>query len=242
MSLFVSRLLLPQRRNLLIFGAHLLLILCSEFFSLSECFSAAATMTTRATPPTRGLVGTTAAVGSAGRRRGCRCFVGARLKASTSKNAALDSSEEKEEEDDDELSVEAFRQAGEKKQQPQEQRQANDEDDFDGYAFRDIIVAKWGACYDVDFNRVDSFGFRSLYLNVLPFRLGKRPFRHDTEYDYLCHLQAVVEILQKYRQLDYVLAQIYETNKRPVAGRSPIVAVPLRLDLTPEQVDEILGY
>ena len=28
--------------------------------------------------------------------------------------------------------------------------------------------------------------------NVMPFRLGGRRFRHETEYDYLCHLQAVV--------------------------------------------------
>ena len=30
--------------------------------------------------------------------------------------------------------------------------------------------------------------------NVMPFRLGGRRFRHETEYDYLCHLQAVVRI------------------------------------------------
>jgi hypothetical protein len=54
------------------------------------------------------------------------------------------------------------------------------------------------------------------------------------------HLQAVVEILGKYNQLEYVLAQIKETNKKPRAGTSPLVAVPLRLDLTPEQVNKIL--
>ena len=102
---------------------------------------------------------------------------------------------------------------------------------------------KWGACYDVDFQRVDSFGFRKVYLNILPFQLdGRGPFRHATELDYLCHLQAVVEILQKYQQLSYVLAQIAETNKKPRAGTNPLVAVPIRLDLTPEQVDAILGY
>jgi len=78
-------------------------------------------------------------------------------------------------------------------------------------------------------------------LNILPFHLGRRPFRHASEYDYLCHLQAVVEILREYNQLDYVLYQIGETNKRPLPGRSPLVAVPCRLDLTKEQVDAILG-
>ena len=61
------------------------------------------------------------------------------------------------------------------------------------------------------------------------------------ELEYLCHLQAVVEILKKYKQLDYVLYQIDQTNKRPLRG-NPIVAVPLRLELTPEQVKSILGY
>jgi hypothetical protein len=55
----------------------------------------------------------------------------------------------------------------------------------------------------------------------------------------LFHLQ--VEILQKYDQLDYVLAQLNETKKKPRAGTSPLIAVPLRLDLTEEQVNQILG-
>ena len=75
----------------------------------------------------------------------------------------------------------------------------------------------------------------------MPFYLGRRPFRHATEYDYLCHLQAVVEILRDYNQLSYVLYQIEETTKKPIPGRVPLVAVPLRLDLTEQQVDAILG-
>ncbi|KAL7569911.1 hypothetical protein ACA910_008575 [Epithemia clementina (nom. ined.)] len=142
--------------------------------------------------------------------------------------------------DDDEesldLSLEAFQRVKAKRSKETEL------ETFDGYDFRDVLVAKWGECYDVDFNRVDSFGFRKLYLNVLPFRLGRRPWRHASELDYLCHLQAVVEILQKYDQLDYVLYQIQETDKKPLANRSPIVAVPLRLDLTTEQVNNIIGY
>lgn len=43
-------------------------------------------------------------------------------------------------------------------------------------------------------------------------------------------------------QLDYVLGQIAETNKKPRGGTSPLVAVPLRLDLSRDQVEEILGY
>jgi hypothetical protein len=144
-------------------------------------------------------------------------------------------------ENNDDLSLAAFQQAKQKQQQQQQQEASTDNDDFDGYALRNVILAKWGESYDVDFNRVDAFGFRKLYLNVMPYRLGRRPFRHATEYDYLCHLQAVVEILKKYEQLENVLSQIDETTKKPMAGRIPIIAVPIRLDLTREQVDAILG-
>eukprot|EP00557_Chaetoceros_sp_GSL56_P001103 CAMPEP_0176487672 /NCGR_PEP_ID=MMETSP0200_2-20121128/6272_1 /TAXON_ID=947934 /ORGANISM="Chaetoceros sp., Strain GSL56" /LENGTH=193 /DNA_ID=CAMNT_0017884547 /DNA_START=149 /DNA_END=730 /DNA_ORIENTATION=- len=117
----------------------------------------------------------------------------------------------------------------------------DEEREFDGYMLRDAIYSKWGACYDVDFQPVTTFGFRELYLNVMPFRLGGKRFRHKTELDYLCHLQAVVEILEKYDQLDYVLAQLEETNKKPRAGTSPLVAVPFRLNLTEEELNKILG-
>ena len=114
--------------------------------------------------------------------------------------------------------------------------------EFDGYAFRDLLLEKWGECYDVDFNRVDSFGFREIYLNVYPFKMGGRgKWRHDSELDYLMHLQAVVEILEKYGQLDNVIYQIQETNKKPKMG-APLKAVPIRLDLTSEEINKIMGY
>jgi hypothetical protein len=104
--------------------------------------------------------------------------------------------------DDDGFNLEAFQ--ARKQQQEEEAKQTQTEqlnEEFDGYAFRDVIYEKWGLCYDVDFNRVDAFGIRKMYLNILPFHLGGRRFRHETELDYLCHLQAVVEILQKYEQV-----------------------------------------
>jgi hypothetical protein len=137
---------------------------------------------------------------------------------------------------DDDLSLGAFQQA--KKKQKQQQNKAPES--FDGYALRDVIFKKWGFYYDVNFNRVDSWRDRQLYLNIMPYKLGRKPFRHDTELDYLSHLQAVVEILRKYEQLDYVLEQISETDKKPVGGRS-LEAVPIRLDLTKDQVDKIIG-
>lgn len=102
--------------------------------------------------------------------------------------------------EDDSLDMDAFK-ARKAKQEDELRQQQEVESDFDGYALRDAIYEKWGLCYDLDFNPVDSFGFRGLYLNVLPFHLGGRRFRHDTELDYLCHLQAIVEILQKYDQV-----------------------------------------
>ena len=142
---------------------------------------------------------------------------------------------------DADVTLEGF-QIARKRREEELQKEQTKVQEVDGYFLRDAIYAKWGFCYDVDFNRVDVFGLRELYLNVLPFHLGGRRFRHETELDYLCHLQAVVEILEKYEQLDYVLAQIKDTKKKPRPGTVPIIAVPLRLDLTPKQVQEIIGY
>jgi hypothetical protein len=113
---------------------------------------------------------------------------------------------------DEDLSLEAFQA---RKQQQEHQK---DEEVFDGYAMRDVIHEKWGKCYDVEFNRVDSFGFPQLYLNIMPFHLGGRRFRHETELDYLYHLQAVVEILDKYEQVrSYRHLGFWETMKQRVA-------------------------
>eukprot|EP00816_Leptocylindrus_hargravesii_P002847 CAMPEP_0196815290 /NCGR_PEP_ID=MMETSP1362-20130617/48867_1 /TAXON_ID=163516 /ORGANISM="Leptocylindrus danicus, Strain CCMP1856" /LENGTH=152 /DNA_ID=CAMNT_0042192195 /DNA_START=204 /DNA_END=662 /DNA_ORIENTATION=- len=116
-----------------------------------------------------------------------------------------------------------------------------DDNEFDGYAMRDAILAKFGKCFDMDFKRVDNMGKRDLYLNVMPFHLKSRQFRHASEYDYLCHLQAIVDILIKYDRLDYVLTQMEETTKKPRAGTNPLIAVPFRLDLSEETLDKILA-
>jgi hypothetical protein len=145
-----------------------------------------------------------------------------------------------EDEDDDMFDMAAFA-ARRDQAAAQEPVVVEQEDDFDGYAFRDLLMTKWGALYDVDFNPVDSFGFREIYLNIYPFKMGGRnKWRHASELDYLCHLQAIVEILQKYEQLDKVIYQIQETTKTPKMG-APIKAVPIRLDLTKDEVTKILG-
>lgn len=143
--------------------------------------------------------------------------------------------------EDDSLSLAAFQQEVNKRTAPPQQESDDEEEVFDGYVMRDIIVEKWGHAFDLEFQPVEALGFKQIYLNVMPFRLGSKRFRHETELDYLCHLQAIVDILLKYNQVGNVLYQIDATNKKPRAGTSPLVAVPLKLDLTPEQVDKILG-
>lgn len=162
---------------------------------------------------------------------------------STTKLTAFRADRKNDDVDDDDdldLSLGAFQQAKAKQKQQKKRQESKAKEGFDGYALRDVIFKKWGSYYDVNFNRVDSFRSRALYLNILPYQLGRKPFRHDTELNYLSHLQAVVEILQKYEQLDYVLEQISDIDKKPIAGRNS-VAVPIRLDLTKDQVDKIIG-
>ncbi len=50
-----------------------------------------------------------------------------------------------------------------------------------------------------------------------------------------------MEILVKYDQLEYVLTQLEETDKKPRPGTSPLVAVPFRLDLTEDELESILN-
>mmetsp|Transcript_13183 Transcript_13183/g.27702 ORF Transcript_13183/g.27702 Transcript_13183/m.27702 type:complete len:120 (-) Transcript_13183:312-671(-) len=72
------------------------------------------------------------------------------------------------------------------------------------------------------------------YLDVLPFHLAGRRVRHEAEMDYLYHLQVVVEILQKYDQLDYIPAQIKETKKNPQSGTVPECCCPTATRLDPK--------
>jgi hypothetical protein len=135
--------------------------------------------------------------------------------------------------DESELNFDAFQ---------ARRRKLEKEERFDGYSLRDLIFEKWGEYYDVDFNRVDSFGFREIYLNIYPFKMGGRgKWRHNSELDYLMHLQAVVEILEKYGQLENVIEKIKVTSKKPKLG-APIRAVPIRLDLAQEDINKIMGY
>ena len=72
---------------------------------------------------------------------------------------------------EDEMSFSSFQQELTKRQQSQEESysmtetpNSDEEDEFNGYDMRDIIYAKYGECFDVQFQRVDSYGVRAVYL------------------------------------------------------------------------------
>ena len=89
---------------------------------------------------------------------------------------------------------------------------------------------------DVDFQRDASLN--QVYCTVLPIAFGQKlKCRHETELDYLMHLQGVVEVLRKYDQLQDFVAFVDETNKAPKAGTD---SVPFRLNLDEEQTRQIL--
>lgn len=76
--------------------------------------------------------------------------------------------------EDDEMSLSSFRQELTKRQQSKEEVEEveaalmttnpQDEEEFSGYDLRDIIYTKYGECFDVQFQRVDSYGVRAVYL------------------------------------------------------------------------------
>ncbi len=74
------------------------------------------------------------------------------------------------EKDEEEMSLSSFRQELAKRQisnDDSSNESSNEEEgdeEFSGYDLRDIIYAKYGECFDVEFQRVDSYGFRSVYL------------------------------------------------------------------------------
>ena len=64
-----------------------------------------------------------------------------------------------------EMSLSSFQQELAKRSQEEESTNNGDEEEeFDGYALRDCIFAKYGVCFDLEFQRVDSYGFRTVYL------------------------------------------------------------------------------
>ncbi len=107
--------------------------------------------------------------------------------------------------------------------------------DYDGYALQDLLVSKWGVSLDVDFQRIGD----QIYCTVLPLIGFGSPLRsrHNTELDYLMHLQGVVEVLHKYDNLDGFVGFIQTTRKIPKRGTD---SMPFRLNLNNEDMDRIM--
>mmetsp|Transcript_18438 Transcript_18438/g.27855 ORF Transcript_18438/g.27855 Transcript_18438/m.27855 type:complete len:241 (+) Transcript_18438:67-789(+) len=153
------------------------------------------------------------------------------------REAAAAACSDAEDESDGDWSIQTFQQ---RKRQQQQQQQPNQKStqtattDFDGYALRDLLIDKWGVPLDIDFQRGPN---AQVYCTILPVAFGSRKCRHFQELDYLMHLQGVVEILEKYHQLELFLSFIETTNKKPKAGTD---SVPFRLDLSREEMETIL--
>lgn len=107
--------------------------------------------------------------------------------------------------------------------------------DYDGYALQDLLVSKWGASLDVDFQLIGD----KIYCTVLPLLGFGSPLRsrHDSELDYLMHLQGVIEILHKYDNLNGFIHFIESTTKVPKRGTD---SVPFRLNLSTEEIETII--
>ena len=113
---------------------------------------------------------------------------------------------------------------------------SSDQDmEYNGYKLRDLLVDKFGVPLDVDFSRGNSG--KTVYCSVLPVAFGSSRCRHATELDYLSHLQGVVEVLQKYDNLDPFLFFVQTTTKTPKPG---VESVPYKMQLDEEQLRQIL--
>ena len=138
-------------------------------------------------------------------------------------------------EDDDDTWLRALQDAKGKKNP---ENMIKEQLDYDGYQLRDLVVRKWNAPLDIDFQR--SYDNRSVYCTILPI-VGfgnKRKSRHKSELDYLMHLQGVVEVLYRYDVLDEFLASLENTKRRPKSGTD---SVPFRLDLNDTDLNTIMN-
>ena len=134
---------------------------------------------------------------------------------------------------DDSLSLESFQAAV---ASSDEKENNSDEDiDFDGYKLRDLLVEKWGVPLDIDFQR--GYGGGTVYCTILPVAFESKRCRHESELNYLMHLQAVVETLRKYGNLDKFIFFVQTTNKAPKPG---VQSAPYLMKLSDQQLKQIL--
>lgn len=108
--------------------------------------------------------------------------------------------------------------------------------DYDGYAMQDLLLSKWGISLDLDFQRIG----KQIYCTILPqvgYGSGPLKSRHESELNYLMHLQGVVEILHKYDKLEDFISFVETTKKVPKRGTD---SVPYRLNLSDEDIERIM--
>jgi hypothetical protein len=155
--------------------------------------------------------------------------------SSNSQDTSTNSASAFSDDNGDDAWLEAFQSAKNSKVEDTDTTPSEADLDFDGYALRDVLIAKWGVPLDIDFQS----GASSLYCTVLPMVGYGSPLksRHDSELDYLMHLQGVVEVLHKYDNLDGFLVFVQETNRAPKPGTD---SVPFRLDLSEEEKEKIM--
>lgn len=134
--------------------------------------------------------------------------------------------------DDDSLSLRAFQSAI----VASKEKRGDEEIDFDGYKLRDLLVEKFGVPLDIDFQRGSSGD--TVYCSVLPIAFGSSKCRHLSEMDYLMHLQAVVEVLHKYDNLDPFIFFVKKSSRVPKPG---IESVPYLMNLDSYSLKEILN-
>jgi hypothetical protein len=120
---------------------------------------------------------------------------------------------------EDSLSLEAFQSAVVSKEKEEE------DVDFDGYKLRDLLIEKWGVPLDIDFQR--GIGGQTVYCTVLPVAYGSKKCRHESELDYLMHLQGVIEII----------ISLQKTRRSPKPG---VESVPFLLELDSQSLKQIL--
>ncbi|MEM6836123.1 MAG: DUF3067 family protein [Cyanobacteria bacterium P01_C01_bin.120] len=91
-----------------------------------------------------------------------------------------------------------------------------------GSELHQLIAAKWGYSFDVQFRRLQGQIFLQImwrYLEQVSFPLS--------EDEYLAHLDDVAGYLVSWGQADYIRRMIAETRERPRLGKA--VSIPLDL-------------
>lgn len=104
-----------------------------------------------------------------------------------------------------------------------------DDTELDGYQLFDLIVAKWGVAYGIEFRKLVFAGKPLLYLNIMWKYLGQDSFPLS-EQEYLEHLQFISERLIEWDKVKEVKEFIRDVRKKPNAYFGYAVSIPLNID------------